>query len=406
MRRRSEKRSPVFNDAASLDPSFPLHDALLRLDEEAVLSLLETDAAKDIDRLDSEGHSPLMRAVQSGKTNIVRKMLEKGGNPDARYAGGAFSESLLEMAAGAGNADMIRVLIEAGADLQRAQRSKGTATSLFLAVNGMHYTATKILLEHGMNPNAAADFGISPLMAATRSGNEEMIDLLIAFGADGKIVSEGLGNALHFLSSHADKKTVKKILGAGAGINETDAEKKTPLFNAISRRHHRTALALLEEGADVNILTRTDASPLHIAVFTRDFVLLKEILKRNPPLNMIEKTSQMTALHLACLYNLSPFVEALLKAGASPDTRDAFGNTPLHTLLKTASVPVELAKLFLDKGANVLALNKAGATPYDVAFSEQRTSVLPLFDYHLRQKGVRYTPKRFHTQSVWPRGFF
>ena len=48
---------------------------------------------------------------------------------------------------------------------------------------------TQYLLENGANPNLADKFGVTPLIAATRKGQRDVVTVLLQHGADVNAVS-------------------------------------------------------------------------------------------------------------------------------------------------------------------------------------------------------------------------
>uniref|UniRef100_A0A3Q3AJJ4 Ankyrin repeat domain 61 n=1 Tax=Kryptolebias marmoratus TaxID=37003 RepID=A0A3Q3AJJ4_KRYMA len=98
----------------------------------------------------------------------------------------------LHMAAGTLLKDITASLIKLGADINKMQHSGNTP--LHLAVVAMATKASKAseddircvseLLQHGARPDLENKAGLSPLHQACSMGKEELLDLLLAHGAD------------------------------------------------------------------------------------------------------------------------------------------------------------------------------------------------------------------------------
>ncbi len=71
----------------------------------------------------------------------------------------------LHFAARQGGAQTVRTLVEKGADVNQASPADGVTPLLIATINGQ-FDIAKHLLEHGANPNAANNAGVTPLYAA------------------------------------------------------------------------------------------------------------------------------------------------------------------------------------------------------------------------------------------------
>ncbi len=82
-----------------------------------------------------------------------------------------------------GDAARLRGLFERGFDAPNIQDGKGNSLLMLASYNGQLET-TRVLLEHGGDPQIANDMGQIPLAGAAFKGNVEMARLLIEHGAD------------------------------------------------------------------------------------------------------------------------------------------------------------------------------------------------------------------------------
>ncbi|HEX5468524.1 MAG TPA: ankyrin repeat domain-containing protein [Gaiellaceae bacterium] len=92
----------------------------------------------------------------------------------------------LHYAAFFGSPEAVRLLLDAGADLEAPARNgqfAPEARPLHSAVAAGRADNAEALLEAGADPNARQHEGFTPLMAAERGGDLELAELLIRHGA-------------------------------------------------------------------------------------------------------------------------------------------------------------------------------------------------------------------------------
>ena len=113
------------------------------------------------------------------------------------------------------------------------------------------------------------------------------------------------------------------------------------------------ARILVIHGADVHQRNKEDCTPLHCACTTCNTKLAMELIQLNSDIDAISSTYG-TALHIAVGNRNFELVHGLLKSGASVDVpspvRGSYGTTPLH--LAVSSDQVEVAELLLQFGAD------------------------------------------------------
>jgi ankyrin repeat protein len=97
------------------------------------------------------------------------------------------------------------------------------------------------------------------------------------------------------------------------------------------------------------------------AVRAGDMEELKSMLAKGYDVDLRNKLTGVTSLHMAATVNNVDMIEVLLEAGAEIDAKTKEGLTPLH--LATGTNRVEAVKLLLEKGANIEAKDNRGNTP-------------------------------------------
>jgi hypothetical protein len=118
-------------------------------------------------------------AAFNGDVERVRKLLEKGENPNAKDK---YGWTPLHIAASKGHVHVARLLLKHGAN-PNIQNEYGW-TPLHIAAFWGHVDVARLLLEHGANPNARDKGGWTPLHDAASKGHVHVVKLLLEYGAD------------------------------------------------------------------------------------------------------------------------------------------------------------------------------------------------------------------------------
>ena len=128
--------------------------------------------------------TPLMQAARVGDTTVAARLIEQGADVNASQG----MHTALKLAAQEGHADMVRLLLGAGADVDAGTKEDGGWTALMFAAMEGRVDIAKILLDAGAHINAVRETGElkgwTALMSAILEEHEEMVAFLIAAGAD------------------------------------------------------------------------------------------------------------------------------------------------------------------------------------------------------------------------------
>jgi len=250
----------------------PLIDAVKRRDPQAVERLLTQGADPNLSQPD--GATALHWAAHWNDRAIAERLLRAGARVNAAEAGGV---TPLELASADGSASMVELLLKAGAD----PKARNHAPVLSAARSGNVEVMT-LLLDHGGDVNAKEPLrGQTALMWAASERHTSMVRLLLARGADvhahtiplepsgggrGGGPGAGLGpgagrgrtnganrfTALLFATRAGDLESVRLLAEAGANVNDTDTQGQGAVLLAALRGHAKVAIYLLDKGADPN----------------------------------------------------------------------------------------------------------------------------------------------------------
>jgi ankyrin len=177
----------------------------------------------------------------------------------------------------------------------------------------------------------------------------------------------------------------------GADANQEDAQRRTPLYDAIAAKDAEMAALLLQHGARLDRVDASGMTPLLAAVATGDIAFLDQLRGLGLKLDY-RYPGGPGALHLAVAAGDRAMAEYLLGEGVPLDAADGAGRTPLHTA--AALGQAGLFHFLLARGADPLALTEKGETPLHLALQRGDAEVCALL---LELPEVRRTLNDFAT---------
>jgi ankyrin repeat protein len=172
------------------------------------------------------GLTPLMGAVQYGSDAMILFLLEKGAKVNARDKSG---NTALLLAARHRPRSVVEALLAHGAEINA--RNKKGETALSRAAEGNN-DVLKLLLERGADIDAARDNGWTPLICAAAAPNATGVDMLLEAGANVNARSKTGQTALMFAAIRGHMDMLEMLLLKGADVNVKDIHGNTALKNA------------------------------------------------------------------------------------------------------------------------------------------------------------------------------
>ena len=222
--------------------------AIERGDLAAVKAIVEEGNSPD-SALDygDEPVTPLYRAAGQGRLDIVKYLIEKGA--DVNFRGKEWGHTPLSEAASRGFDDVIEVLLKAGADPKIKDRNGYTAFAI--AALGGQVDAAEALLPTA-NVNGADNYGNTLLMAATTTGQTEAIRWLVGKGAEVNRVSQleyGGRTALISAAEVGAVESARVLLELGANPHLKMKDGSTALSHALASSMKNDELIEMIKGA-------------------------------------------------------------------------------------------------------------------------------------------------------------
>jgi len=320
-----------------------------------------------------QNRKSLYIAVTNTDSAKVVRLLAGGVKPTFRNA---FDSTALMQAATLRDAEILKTLINYGADVNAVDRHGNTA--LFYAVGQDNVQATTLLLKSGSDINHVNRKGLTPLfiaiekshIASTRTllinkANTELkgpsgetIEVMARTKAKREVLIEvesALHNwqPLHKAAAFGDYFQVMKLVEAGADINALTKRNLTPLALAVRSEHINVVNYLFDSGAKVEfdndkgesllsvarkglkaktavlVESRIDGwSKLMEAAALNDLSKLELYISRRQDMEFRSRFNR-TALMVAVNQGNYESVQTLVEHGAKINVQDKFGWSPL-----------------------------------------------------------------------------
>jgi ankyrin repeat protein len=328
-------------------------------------------AGGDVDARSADGTTPLQRAVFESDAAEVRRLIEAGADVSLANAYGA---SPMGLAAEVADTEILQLLLDAGADAD-SPNGDGQTALLAVARTG-NIEAAQLLLEHGATIDAREKFGgQTALMWAAARRHPEMIALLVDRGADidarstnrdyqRRITAEGRPKSMDsggftpllYAARENCLKCVDVLLEKRADIDLPDPDGVSPLHLAVMNANWDVAKRLIEAGADVNQWDIFGEAPL--------FTVMGNYTRRDGGRGSIDPPNETEGIAI---------VNLLLERGANPNMQLFFrpanvrgatnlrGSTPLIRAANNGDLA--MVKLLLERGADATLYQADRQTP-------------------------------------------
>jgi uncharacterized protein len=326
----------------------PVADAAQQGNKEAVKALLKQ--AVDVNAAQGDGMTALHWAAMNGDAEMVEMLVYAGANVRATTRIGAYTPLYVASQRGSGAA--IAALVKAGGDV-KASTPNGTTPLMVAAASG-ELSAVKALLDAGADANAKDSVrGQTALMYAAASNRAEAIKLLASRGADVKATSKvtdlsaltregmGFGGNPQIPAGQAQGGQTQAGPGSGPGGPGAPGGRPAAAGGPGARPQPRPGI---DRQYQLNELVSAQGglSPLLYAVRQGFVESSMALLESGADVNQVCAGDQTSPLMMAVINGHFDLAQKLLEKGANPNLASDNGATPLYAALNVEWAPKAL----------------------------------------------------------------
>ncbi|CAJ1330462.1 unnamed protein product [Effrenium voratum] len=359
---------PLDPDTSNDQGRAALHAAAERGHLEVARCLLDVSA--DVNKADNHGESPMYHAAVSDHAAMLQYLLT--ARAEILKANDPNQTPMLHAAAGRGNLTVVRILLEAGAEKDKADYF-GYTPMHGAALSGQ-LEVVRALLEAGADKDKAnyvpeashehtglhepnGDFDIvrwlvehghTPMHAAATYGHWRVVHYLLEAGAE-KDPGNCVGRTpMHLACGAGFLDVVKVLLRASADKDKTDSSGRSPLMVAAINGRVEVVKCLLGAGADKSLADHKLETPMYHAAMANHTEVVRLFAKTTAD---IEEHKALSApiLHAVAGEGNLEVVRFLVELGMDKDEHDNFGCAPMH--FAALNGKLEVVRYLLEVGA-------------------------------------------------------
>ncbi|XP_069778381.1 transient receptor potential cation channel, subfamily N, member 1 isoform X3 [Narcine bancroftii] len=376
-------------DALSLLKQTPLHLAAAKGQLDVCNSLLRMKA--DVNATDIQGQTPLHLAAENNHSEVVKLFLKH--KPELVMLANMEGSTCAHIAASKGSVAVIKELLKFNkAGVTTSRNKNKDSNPLHLAATGGHAEVVKVLLEAGASATDENADGMNVVHLAAKNGHINVLEALkgtLSF----KITSTKTGfTALHMAAHFGQMDFVREILTKMPATMPSEVP-KTPSKGQLTKEHP----------------SESGYTPLHLAAQSGHENLVR-LLLNYPGVQVDTQTSLQgaTPLHLAAQNGHTAVIGMLLsKCTSQLHLKDNWGRTCLH--LAAANGHIEMARALLGQGAEINILDKNGWTPLHFAAKSGYLNTVqflvesgasPKLECKERKTPIQYAAANHHQEVV------
>ncbi|XP_046554158.1 putative ankyrin repeat protein RF_0381 [Haliotis rubra] len=234
--------------------------------------------------------------------------------------------------------------------------------------------------------------GMTPVLWAARRGHREILDLLVKYGADLKLVDIVSNNILHWACRGGNVSMVKHIISMNAvNINTRGRDGRTPLMYVARNGENKIFQLLVSKGGLPSDVDNDGNDILELACWGGSVKMVEYILKHKA----LDINGRGQSGRTPAYKGHGEVLDLLERSGADLNAADDAGDNVLHSACLGGHVDIVSRVLKLNK-VDINSRGKSSRTPLMMA---ARNGDKEIFDL-LINKGVDTRPEDDDSNNI------
>ncbi|XP_031778198.1 ankyrin-1-like [Nasonia vitripennis] len=306
-----------------------LHVAV-RLDSVEILNLLAINKAR-FDNVNNRGETPLHVACEINNENMAARLLDLRSSP---YRSNHNGETCMEVCLRKGHIEVAETILrKTKADLT----FRDPEDYLLMATRAGSKDFVELFLNFKANIDAVDPKGNSAISLAVELGYEDVLDCLLKRGADTtRTYTSEQNTLLHIACQQGRQDIVRKLLLAGAPVDQLNTKLETPLHVAVKHSSLYIINMLLTCGSNLEARDLLELTPLHNAIMLNKIMTARYLLSHAASTKAV-----VTPLIKAMEKKYFEMVKLIVCSGIGHlEQKDALGRTIFDAAVKYGNADI------------------------------------------------------------------
>ncbi|XP_057330066.1 putative ankyrin repeat protein RF_0381 [Microplitis mediator] len=334
------------------------------IEHKGVKALLLSEEESTINPVTELNETPLFLAVKRGYIDLVKMILENGGNV---YSHGNYVKyelcSVFHVAADINREDIMILLKNHGIIVNTI--TEYGLNALHIAVLNSNLPLAKTLIDWGIEVNQKGNVNsvntrVTPLHIAVKNRNFILIELLITNKSIDVNATDGTHKSALYMAVEAERlDLIEFLLTRSTNIDIHMLNTKngcTVLHRALELNNKNMVDLLLKYGANHDVLSIHGMHSIHVAADNGNLIAVENFLNSGIDVDLPVVAFGLRPLHIAVGNRSVPLVKLLLKKGADVDAFTVEGNPPLQFAVMFNNK--KMTEILLKFGADINLVRK------------------------------------------------